>query len=458
MLTIESVLKVINSTPSYAKNALETLYHGKTFAAVRFNGHIDTFKKTRKGAEGYINKKQSYSYYDEMTFEMKTCGSDLEVFQINVDDIIDPISNVQIWYDYLKDTRYETWTFENALHSAKWMKCDDNVIEYLEKATEEMKESNGFTIIDEYEHVEIIEEVEQKEIKSTIEVKSTNENESITLTIEINEELNGIELYFSSKPIQSVIDQLKEYDFRWHRKGYWYAKQTPERLMIAESLQSIYMDIAANPEELEQINNEIESSVNVELLDVAKNDQILINDSNLIGRKIFGQWGMGSGWDNGIIVGETIYNEIIIQWEDRHQEYFELKNLVYVHENTNMNVVGVYLLPLEVETVSNEVIEETTQVNTFVDTDDKQQEPINPIKNNVIDFSSRFQQKQQQKETEEMTSHFINNVLPYMEQNEVNELQQAYKSNDENKLNQIWQRLMLSTAVKRAKNEILNHN
>lgn len=54
---------------------------------------------------------------------------------------------------------------------------------------------------------------------------------------EINEKLNGIEIWFSPRPENEVLETLKGAGFRWHRmKKLWYAKQTPERLELAKSL------------------------------------------------------------------------------------------------------------------------------------------------------------------------------------------------------------------------------
>lgn len=56
-------------------------------------------------------------------------------------------------------------------------------------------------------------------------------------TLEINKKLNGIEVIFDSKPAQAIIENLKSNGFRWHRvKKLWYAKNTAERLALAESI------------------------------------------------------------------------------------------------------------------------------------------------------------------------------------------------------------------------------
>jgi hypothetical protein len=53
----------------------------------------------------------------------------------------------------------------------------------------------------------------------------------------LNEELNGVELYFDNKPDQEVINTLKENRFRWSGKKFcWYAKQNENTLALAQSI------------------------------------------------------------------------------------------------------------------------------------------------------------------------------------------------------------------------------
>lgn len=51
----------------------------------------------------------------------------------------------------------------------------------------------------------------------------------------INEEKNGVEITFTAKPSEEVRTALKSAGYRWGR-GYWYAKQTPERLALAQTI------------------------------------------------------------------------------------------------------------------------------------------------------------------------------------------------------------------------------
>lgn len=58
--------------------------------------------------------------------------------------------------------------------------------------------------------------------------------------INLNQELNGIELSFESKPERATLDAIKAQGFRWNgKKSVWYAKQSAERLTFAETLGQI---------------------------------------------------------------------------------------------------------------------------------------------------------------------------------------------------------------------------
>lgn len=66
--------------------------------------------------------------------------------------------------------------------------------------------------------------------------------------INLNQELNGIELSFESKPDKATLDSIKAQGFRWNgRKMVWYAKQTADRLTFAESLGQIENKTATKP-------------------------------------------------------------------------------------------------------------------------------------------------------------------------------------------------------------------
>lgn len=56
-------------------------------------------------------------------------------------------------------------------------------------------------------------------------------------TLLLNNELNGIEISFDSKPSSDILTTLKSIGFRWHnKKKVWYAKNTEERLEAAKAI------------------------------------------------------------------------------------------------------------------------------------------------------------------------------------------------------------------------------
>ena len=68
--------------------------------------------------------------------------------------------------------------------------------------------------------------------------------------ITLNQEFNGIEIAFDSKPEAATIEALKNNNFRWHRvKKLWYAKQTPERIKLAESIAEGKAEVKAESNE-----------------------------------------------------------------------------------------------------------------------------------------------------------------------------------------------------------------
>jgi hypothetical protein len=91
------------------------------------------------------------------------------------------------------------------------------------------------------------------------------------------------------------------------------------------------------------------------------------SEKKYIGRKVFGQWGMGAGWEYGIIVEEDTDEygtDVVIKWEDEGEARKDINELVVVDKFTNLDKIGLYLMPNEEEVIHEEL---PTQVET-VDT------------------------------------------------------------------------------------------
>ncbi|KZE65143.1 hypothetical protein AV545_04255 [Paenibacillus jamilae] len=67
--------------------------------------------------------------------------------------------------------------------------------------------------------------------------------------------------------------------------------------------------------------------------------------NKLTGCKAFGNWG-GAGWDYGIVVNEfsdSIGTDIVIEWEDGRQQTVDIKDIVEINDDTDIETVGIYI-------------------------------------------------------------------------------------------------------------------
>jgi hypothetical protein len=128
------------------------------------------------------------------------------------------------------------------------------IVERVETVRKDIEEVEAVNEESTPEKVEVIEEVaattETIETVETIqnELTVTNEETSITEVVEdnqvstgstykLNDEKNGVEIYFDSKPSEEVKNTLKANGFRWGKYNKcWYAKQSEETISLAKQL------------------------------------------------------------------------------------------------------------------------------------------------------------------------------------------------------------------------------
>jgi len=190
----KEVLKQINSNPELANKALSNIYRDKTFAIID-NNRVDTFKKTKRGAQGYIKKQQSISYYDDYTQSMVTCGSGLKIIEIKFTEINDPQTNVKMWYEYIKELYRNGWLLDEALYLAKRLEVSKEVMNLINDMVKEIKETRGYMVREELEETEQAEEItealitdQQEEVK--VQTEETNNNITDQEKAFTKEELN----------------------------------------------------------------------------------------------------------------------------------------------------------------------------------------------------------------------------------------------------------------------------
>lgn len=166
---------------------------------------------------------------------------------------------------------------------------------------------------------------------STIDTVNVTPVENVTM--ELNEEKNGVELYFSSIPSTETRSQLKENGFRWSKfKKCWYAKQTDKTIefakMLTNTVDTVEVEEVAPETTVQEepttnnINDEIETLK-------AENDVI----QSAI-EEVEGQTEMSTLYDQD---GKIEVNHIIINWSESaylkdNSKYFtwkELDNAIY---------------------------------------------------------------------------------------------------------------------------------
>src|SRR5690606_22232247 len=110
----QKLIETINKSVSLNAAAWAHMYYGKTYAVA--STHIETFYKTKRGAEGYIKRQKNVSYYDEWTFSMRNCGDGLEIVEIRENELRNYKNDLSIWYHELKNTWSKGRFYDDVLH------------------------------------------------------------------------------------------------------------------------------------------------------------------------------------------------------------------------------------------------------------------------------------------------------------------------------------------------------
>ncbi|WP_342422334.1 LPD29 domain-containing protein [Paenibacillus sp. FSL E2-0178] len=96
------------------------------------------------------------------------------------------------------------------------------------------------------EQNEIGNESENNENTYSLTVDSTDCESNNHATLTINEEKDGIEIRFTYKPSENVLQAVRDLGFKWskYNGGKWWAKNTTDRLSYAQTLVDTFNDIA----------------------------------------------------------------------------------------------------------------------------------------------------------------------------------------------------------------------
>jgi hypothetical protein len=315
-----------------------------------------------------------------------------------------------------------------------------------------------------------------EEVKQDTPVQN---NDSLTVELIHNNEKNGIELKFNGKPSEGTRELLKENGFRWSKfSKVWYIKQSEKALLFAESFVSAFNDIVIDEitevEEVEVVSNPITDQTiqpeEVEPITETENNPY----NNEVVETVNGFYCHFKAWNMEVNEIESMLQSANIPYSLGCEKFFFIGITVDQFATVqHINKVNESILFDDsfdcehVEPITEQQSKDITEDNNSNDITEptKQNDPITATEKNhgkVLDFNSKLKAKQEkdqrQKETESMTNHFIDNVLPYLNNDEIAELQKIYNSKDEKELDILWKRLMMITAVRRAKEEVLKQN
>ena len=391
----------------------------------------------------------------EKTFSYECLGSEKRGYQRT--------KNGKRYYDYM--TKFNT-NIENGKIKIYELKEVEEVTykTVYKKVNRKGQESNLLN----GETVEVTEEPKQTKVnnstKETKQIKIENDT-NITVEVVINEEKKGIELYFTGKPNEGTRKLLKENGYRWHgTKFCWYTRKNDKTMLFTEAFVSAFNDVITEDNN-EPIENEVPEVVEA----ITETENTITASENDNHEEITN-------------ITENPYNSEVVETVNGYYCHMKAWNMEPEEIEARLNAYNIpYSLGYDkfffqgITEQQYNLVKEINKQNEAILFDDSFEsehitanEPDNNIteehnsnhekepKGIVIDFSERFKRKQQENEINQMKDHFINNVLPFINENELFDLQKAYNSNDKDKLDVIWQKLMLSTAVRRAAEETIN--
>lgn len=259
------IIEKINNNFYELDKAKGNTYRGKVFV-VATECRIKSFHKTKRGAENKVKRDEGYSYYDEYLNEL-VYPSAGEVFEIKEDEL-GTYNNAQVWENELISRMSTPWLIDNMINDFLNEVTNEDLKKVILENAESIKKYEGVRHFAEDFKVET---VEVPEIEKIEEIKETKKETIEDIKIVLNEEKNGVELYFNEKPGEDVRNNLKANGFRWSKYNKcWYAKQNEDTLNFTNSLTN------TTEEEIKQVSEEYKEEKEKELL--IKLEEININD------------------------------------------------------------------------------------------------------------------------------------------------------------------------------------
>jgi Large polyvalent protein associated domain 29 len=191
------------------------------------------------------------------------------------------------------------------------------------------------------------------------EIGNHNNNSNIqTLQVsyKINDEKNGIELYFSDKPSEAIREQLKRMGFKWSpMRSIWYAKKTDERLQFVLSLLSDSYSSHLTDEQRKTLSKRLEKD-NVKPLRLFKcknTSNILLEciNTNLDDQKPFYFLIFDNGQEVGKGYDSSILNDYTLIYTYVHNSEQESEPITY--PDINIDDIESYVIDKKLQEAEN---------------------------------------------------------------------------------------------------------
>lgn len=254
-----TILNKINTSLYEQEKISEMFYKGKAFIVASPTGLIKYAGKTKRGAEGYIKRNENFSYYDEYTLELTYPNSNCEIVEIKENELVG-FNSWELWHEELKYYLGRQYQLSNLDQYKKFI-TDKDLLSYVDNAILDIKNGKGLLYPKQLEASKLEpQEEEKEEVKEEAQETNSNIENTEIEKIVMNEEKNGIEIYFTGKPSEEVRNNLKAQGFRWGKfNKCWYAKQSEETINFANSLKNI------DTEQLEKTSEEYKEEREKEL-------------------------------------------------------------------------------------------------------------------------------------------------------------------------------------------------
>ncbi|AJA41504.1 hypothetical protein AXJ14_gp185 [Geobacillus virus E3] len=242
--------------------------------------------------------------------------------------------------------------------------------EQEEKAVQEVENSNNTNETHELDILQERQETMQEEaekLNNTIANESledlqgdnthnTNEVESLQISYKINDEKNGIELYFSEKPSEAIREQLKQMGFKWSpMRSIWYAKKTDERLNFVLSLLSDSYNSELTEEQQKTLEKRLkkENVKPLRLFKAKNNDSVLLEciNTNLDDQKPFYFLIRSNGEEIGKGYDSSILNDYTLIYTYVHNSEQESEPITY--PDINIDDIESYVIDKKLQEAEN---------------------------------------------------------------------------------------------------------